>query len=248
MASTQEENFIPQLVPEKLTLTAGWTGFSQVERKWIQEHTTAALTAFRESGLKALAFCMELAAIQTFLEGKSMTFTNWVRTCFGSNERTAYNWLASYRELRQTAPDAAIAYLAQEGLVGVNNARGPRELTPILKALPAPKGSDKKALEAWRVKVSEELRAKRSRSRKRVSLHLKDDDAIKVWIITTRRIMREAKLSTSAEQRAFLKKGGGYLFQLLGTSGSVTIERTPIPDGFMPKVGRPRKKRDDAKS
>lgn len=236
MPKQDVELFIPQLPS-----TPGWVSLTATDREWLQEHTSNALTSFRESGLKAIQFCVELASIQTFLEGKAMTFTNWVRTCFGPSERTAYRWLASYKELRGTAPDQAIAYLAQEGLAGVNNTLQPRELVPVLKALPAPRSADKKALETWREKVSEELRERRSKRRKRVSLTLKEDDALRAFVITGRRLLREARLDTSAEQRNWLKRGVGYLMQLRAITGSITVERTPIPDGFMPQVGRPRK-------
>lgn len=54
--------------------------------------------------------------------------------------------------------------------------------------------------------------------------------------------MRQAKLGTSAEQRAFLKKAVGYIMEMRAVPGTVTAERTPLPDGFLPKVGRPRAK------
>src|SRR5215472_1351678 len=131
-ASKDIEIYIPQLPG-----TPGWVALSATEREWLQEHTSNALTAFRESGLKAIVCCVELAAVQNFLEGKPMNFTNWVRSSFGSSERTAYRWLSSYKEMRGAAPEEAILYLAQEGLAGVNNTLQPRELIPVLKSLPA---------------------------------------------------------------------------------------------------------------
>jgi len=229
-----------EIFVEQLPHTPGWVALAANDREWLQEHTSNALNNYRESGLKAILCCAELAQIQAFLEGKSMTFTNWVRTCFGSSERTAYRWLASYKELRGMASEPAILYLAQEGLAGVNNTLQPKELVPVLKALPAPKSADKKVLDPWRNKVSEELRSRRSKRRKRVSLQLDNDDALRVFVITTRRLLREAKLDSSADQRAWLKKGVGYVMQLRAISGTVSAERTPIPDGFMPKLGRPR--------
>lgn len=238
MAVKQEiEVFVPQL-PN----TPGWVAMSQNDREWLQEHTSLALTDFRDSGLKAISCCIRIAEIQNFLDGKSMTFTNWVRTAFGSSERTAYRWLASYKEQLQVAPPRAILYLAQEGLAGVNNTIQPKELTPVLKALPAPKDDNKKSLEAWRQRISEELRTRRQKRRKRVSLKLDPEKAMQDFVIVARRLLRESELSTSADQRKWLTRALGYLMELRAIAGTITAERTPIPDGWMPVVGRPRKK------
>ncbi len=236
-----------ELFVAQLPSTPGWVGMNQSDREWLQQETSSALTLYRESGLKAIQFCIKLDSIQQFLEGKTMNFTNWVRTCFGSSERTAYRWLSAYKEMRGAVPDQALLYLAQEGLAGVNNTLQPRELLPVLKALPAPKGGDRKTLEGWSEKVSQELRQRRSKRRKRVSLTLKEEDALRVFVITARRLMREAKLESSAEQRAWLKRGVGYIMQLRAISGTVTTERTSIPEGFMPQVGRPRKSPPEGK-
>lgn len=236
MATKEIEIFV-----RSLPNTPGWAALEQNDREWLQQHTSNAVTSFRESGFKAIQACAELALVQTFLEGKSMSFTNWVRACFGSSERTAYRWLASYKEMRGAAPDAAILYLAQEGVAGINSMQ-PREIAPVLKALPAPKSMDKKALEAWKEKVGEELRQRRSRRRLHHPLKLELDDAIRSFVLTGARLMREARLATSAEQRAWLKRAVGYLMEARAITGTVSAERTPIPEGFLPKRGRPRKR------
>lgn len=237
MAGKQEIEILVQQLPH----TPGWVAMNQHEREWLQENTSEALTLFRQSGLTAIKFCAKLTEIQAFLDGKSMTFTNWVRSSFGPSERTAYRWLQAYRELRGIAQEPAILYLAQEGLAGVNNTLQPRELIPVLKSLPPPKSADKKVLEPWRQKVSEELRTRRSKRRKRISLKHSEEDALRVFVITTRRLLRDAGIDNSAEQRKWLARGVGYVMHLRAIAGTVTAERTTIPDGFMPQVGRPRK-------
>lgn len=237
MAGKQEIEIFVQQLPQ----TPGWVAMNQRDREWLQENTSEALTLFRESGLTAIKFCIKMKGIQDFLEGKPMNFTNWVRTCFGPSERTAYRWLSAYRELSSTASEPALLYLAQEGLAGVNNTLQPKELLPVLKALPAPKSADKRVLDGWRTKVSEELRSRRSKRRKRISLKHSDEDALRVFVITTRRLLRDAGIDSSAEQRKWLARGVGYIMQLRAIAGTVSAERTPIPEGFLPQVGRPRK-------
>lgn len=242
MAKQEIEVFLPQL-PN----TPGWTGLAQNDREWLTLHTSNAVTNFRESGLKAIQACAELSLIRKFLADKTLTFTNWVRSSFGSSERTAYRWLASYEQLRGAAADEAVLYLAQEGIAGINNTVQPRELAPVLKALPPPRDlHNKKAMEAWKTRVGEELRQRRSRRRTQAPLELDPDDALRVFVLTTDRLMRECRLQTSAEARAWLRKGGGYVMQKRAVSGSVTLERLPIPDGFLPRRGRPRKQPPEA--
>lgn len=234
---TDIETFVPQLPS-----APGWAALADRDREWLTQHTSNAITSFRESGFKAIQSCAELALIQAFLEGKSMTFTSWVRTCFGSSERTAYRWLAAYKELRGSAADEAILFLAQEGIAGVNSSLQPREIAPVLKALPPPRDlSNRKSLEAWSHKVGEELRSRRSRRRTRVPLRLDQEDALRVFVLTTDRLLRESRLATSAEQRRWLGRGLGYVLEKRAIPGTVSAQRLSIPEGFLPKRGRPRK-------
>lgn len=67
---TDIETFVPQLPS-----APGWAALADRDREWLTQHTSNAITSFRESGFKAIQSCAELALIQAFLEGKSMTFT-----------------------------------------------------------------------------------------------------------------------------------------------------------------------------
>lgn len=162
--------------------------------------------------------------------------TNWLRNCFPGSERGGRRWLQMGRELVAHAPEGALLYLAEKGIAGLGNLHT-GTLLPVVKRLPPPK--DKRQYPSWVEKVGGEVKANFSARRKRKPLRLNEEDALRVFVITTRRLMREGNLAASADQRAWLKRGVGYLMQLRGISGSIQVERTPIPDGFLPKRGRP---------
>lgn len=221
--------------------TPGWNSLSTKDRDWLLEHTSNAISNFRQSGLKAIQCCAELALVQNYLEGKPMSFTRWVDTIFTdeASARTAWRWLKNYKEMRGSATDQAILYLAERGITGLNNI-GQREILTAVKKLPPPKTTDKKQLEAWTGKVGETVRELRRIRHKRPKLS--EDDAIKVGATTLVRLLREAQQKTSAEQKAFLKRLISIVMELRAISGTLAVERSPIPEGFMPKRGRPRLK------
>jgi hypothetical protein len=224
-----------------LPFAPGWTSLSQHDRDWLQEHTSNAVQNFRESGFKAIQACAELALIEKFLEGKPLTMTAWMKASLGSSDRTGWRWLANYKQMRGSVPDEAILYLAQEGVVGVNSAHQGAIVTAI-KKLPPPKSTDRKSLEAWKEKVGEEL-SQHYRSNRLRSRRLDPDDAIRVFVTTGKRLLREAKITDSASQRTWLKKAIGYLMELRAITGTVVAERISVPEGYMPKVGFPRGKK-----
>lgn len=229
-----------QVFVPALPNTPGWSAMNQKDREWLQEHTSNAVDNFRQSGFKAIQSCAEIALIEQFLEGKPMTMTNWMATCFGASERTGWRWLKSYKEMRGAASDDAILYLAEQGISGLNSIqRG--DIVSVIKRLPPPKDSDKKHLEEWRNSVGVELRKGRSGRRKSMR-RLDPDEAMKTSITFRARLLREAKIGESAAQRAWLKKELGYLMEMRAVTGTVSAERVPIPDGFMPRRGRPRKR------
>jgi hypothetical protein len=221
--------------------TPGWIALSQSDRDWLQEHTSNAVDNFRQSGLKALQSCAEMAMIEEFLKDKPLKMTNWIDTCFQSSSRTAWRWLANYKEMRGSASDQAILYLAKEGIAGMQSAHA-GEIATAIKQLPAPKSTGARELEAWKEKLAEKLKENRSQRSKGKRRKLDPDEAAKSAVVTLRRLMRESRLDSTKEQKGWLARTIGYLMDIRAIPGSLTADRTPPPDGWMPQVGRPRKR------
>lgn len=228
----------PATLPQ-LSSTPGWVALNQHEKKWLQEHTSNAVNNFRQSGLRALQSCAELAKIQRFLEGKPMNFTSWIRSSFGASERTAFRWLKSYKEMRGSASDEAILYLAQQGIAGLNSI-GYSDVANVIKRLPPPEVSEEKAMEVWRERVGEQLREER-RERRRGASKLTPENAQKAFVLTTLRLLRESGLETATQQLAWLRDGVGMVMERRSLHETLKTGPIQVPDGFIPKRGRPRK-------
>jgi hypothetical protein len=153
------------------------------------------------------------------------------------------NRLADFKELGKYWPAEVIEALAKDGanLLRGGAGIGAKDLLSVAKALPAPKGKDEKTIEGFieqevRVRIRQD-RQKRRKGRQK----LDPDDAMKIFVTTSMRLLREARLSDSASQRSWLKKAVGYLMEARAITGTVATERLSIPEGFMPRRGRPRK-------
>ena len=222
-----------ELVPG-LPMTKGWESLSQHDKTWMQEHTSSARGLGKEAGIKAIELCLEVAAIKNFLEDKPMPFTGWAENCFPG----AFGVMQLYNRMRKHASDDAIRYLAQEGIAGMANIHG-GDIAMAIEKAPAP--AKPSQFPSWGKLLEAEVRSERSNRRKGKVPKLDPDDAIKAGVTILDRLMREAKITTSAEGRAFLKRLCGYMMEKRAISGTVSIERTSIPAGFLPRRGRPRK-------
>lgn len=219
--------------------TPGWVALNQAEKDWVQQATSDVNSNFRAAGIASLKGILSLMSIQAYLEGKPMTMTNWLRTSFPGSERAGRRWLQLGDELIKYAPQEALLALAEKGVANLGNLQT-GHLLPAVKKLPPPK--DKKQYTAWAEKIGEEVKQTYRERRKGHHSKLSEDGALVAFVQTTVRLMKEAKLGTSAEQRGFLKRGVGIVMEERAITGTISTERISIPEGFFPKRGRPRKK------
>jgi hypothetical protein len=227
-----------------LPLTAGWNALSETDKAWMQEHTSIVRGLRRDTeelaaqaGSKAIATCLETAGIRQFLEGKSMPFTRWAENCFPG----AFDVLQVYAKLRDRANgnDEALRYLAKHGVPGLSNIQGGDIANALVKA-PPPKNPSQ--FPAWSKQLEAEVRTERSQRRRNTKKRkLSDDDFIRIFVTTNKRLLKETGIPDSAGRRALLKKALSYLMQTMAIAGTIAAEKESIPDGFMPKVGRPQK-------
>ena len=231
------EVFVPGLPS-----TPGWTSLSQERRDWLLERTESIAKYRRQQAVGAVGEARELARVQAGLEGTSMKMGSYLSTMYGKSERTAWKRLQDYRELQKVMPEEAIDALVNntDGFLAGSAGLGAGDVIRAAKALPPPKSKEPKVIEGYLGSLREKLKEER-RTRRAGHRRLDPDDGIKMVVLLTRKIFREAKIATSAEGRAFLRKMVGYIMEDRAIPGSVTAERTIIPDGFMPRRGRPRK-------
>lgn len=231
-----------EIVIQGLPMTKGWDSLNQQDKEWMQEHTSIARGLGREAGIKAVELCLEVASIHAFLDDKPMPFTGWAENCFPG----AFGVLKLYNRMRQKASDNAIRYLAKEGIAGMANIHGGDIALAMERVGAAPEKSSQ--FYAWGKQLEAEVRAERSNRRKGIKRKLDPDDATKMFVTFTARLLRETKITDSASQRSWLKKSVGYLMEKRAITGTVSTERIAIPDGYMPKVGYPRGKKRSPKA
>jgi hypothetical protein len=232
-----------QVLLPGLPNTPGWTALSQQKQEWLQQRTSNLMQYRRMEAVAGIGECKELIEIERGLDGEKMSLTNYMRTVYRRSERTAWRRLADFKELGKYWPAEVIEALAKDGanLLRGGAGIGAKDLLSVAKALPAPKGKDEKTIEGFieqevRVRIRQD-RQKRRKGRQK----LDPDDAMKIFVTTSMRLLREARLSDSASQRSWLKKAVGYLMEARAITGTVATERLSIPEGFMPRRGRPRK-------
>lgn len=230
--SKEIEKFFPKDVPK------GWVTLPQGEKDHILEETSLILTDFAESGARSIKAIIRTSRLREYLRGKATGYYEWAKAAFGSISavRTLDRQIERFEEMRQGAPEDAIVYLAEQGIAGL-----PGDLVNAIKQLPAPK--DKKSYPTWAAKVGEILREDRRRRTKGGSRKISEDEAVLTIVLSSTKALKEAKLETTAKEAAVLRRAIGYTMERRAMRGTVSAERTPIPEGFIPKVGRPRKQR-----
>jgi hypothetical protein len=229
--------FVPQLPS-----TPGWVALSEKKREWLQEKTSNIAKWRQMQVTGVIGECRELFLIQEGLIGEKMTMNAYLDHVYGKSSRTGYKRLGDYRELAKIMPPEAIDALANDtqGIMQGTGGLVAGEVIRAAKTLPVLKSKEPKVIEGYMGNLREKLREGRQKRLKGRS-RLDPEDAMKMWITAGKRLLREAKITESAGQRAWIKKAVGYLMETRAITGTVSTERIPIPDGFMPVVGRPRK-------
>lgn len=233
-----------QVFAPGLPNTPGWAALTSQKQEWLQQRTSNILQYRRAEAVAGIGECQELLAVEEGLRDEKMTLTNYIRAVYRNAERTAYRRLADYKELTKVLPAEVLDALAKDGsnLLQGSAGIGAKEILRAAKALPAPKSKEPKTIEGYITELRKTLREDRVQRRKG-PLKLDAEEAMKSWITITRRLLRDAQVNKSAEQRAWLKTALGYLMEVRAISGTISTERIPIPDGWLPKRGAPRGKR-----
>lgn len=224
-------------IPE-LPNTPGWVALNAAEQEKVQELTSNAVGNLRKTGLLWLQFCLDVGAVYEFLKNKPVTIQNWYRTALPQSMSTGKRALAAYKRLKQIRGMKSmepILYLAQEGIAGMGNIQG-GEVLDAVERNPPP--ADKKDLPAWKGRIAEKL--KKGRQERRKKQPISRDAAVLDIVLSIKYALRAAQLDTKAQEKAVIKEGVGYAMDQRAIPGSVTIERTPAPEGFVPRTGRPR--------
>lgn len=226
--------------------TPGWTGLSEAKQQWLQEKTSNIKKWGGMEGLASVNGGLELMEVKQGLEDSPMGITDYLKTVYGGHERTGFRKLEDTEDLLDKWPADLVRSVAERGallLRGTANI-GLKDLVNVARELPAPKGRDKKTIDAFiEGKVRDKLKEIKTTRRAGKVLKLRNEDGLKIMFNHDRRVMRAMKgLSTSADRREVLKTVVGWLMEDFAVPGTLECQRLSIPEGMVAKVGRPHKK------
>lgn len=229
-----------------LPSTPGWTSLSDAKQQWLQEKTSNIKKFGAMEGLASVSGGIELLEVKHGLQGESMTLTDYLKTVYGSNERTGFRRLAQVQELIEHWPADITKAVAERGALLLRGTAsiGIKELITVSKELAPPKEKDEKTIDAFiENKVRAKLREHKSMRREGKAVKLSEDDGLKILFNSGRRIFRAMKgIHTSAERRQVLKTVVGWWMEDFAVPGTLECKRLSIPEGTVAQVGRPRKK------
>lgn len=234
--------------------TPGWSELTRAKQDRLLEITSRLLQFQSMEGLGVVGQCVELENADRELEGEPMNITDYTQTVFKQGFRTAWRRKADFREFMKILPkensDEITKTLAEKGSLLLRGAAGGgmKELIGAFTALKSeiPKSKDPKVIEGFiEKKVRPKLRERRQdRHSNEKPEPLERNLALRIWFNATIRIMRQAKLRTSEQQREWLQLGVGYVMQARAIPGSVHTGRQEIPEGFVSRRGpKPKRKK-----
>lgn len=236
--------------------TPGWAQMSRAKQDEMLDITSRLLQYQSMEGLGIVGQCIELVHARQALEGQPMNITNYTATVFKQGFRTAWRRLADFEEFQQCLPkesqEMIPKVIAEKGALLLRGAAGGgmKELTGAFKKLrhKIPKTKDPKVIEAFIQKdVRDVLReGRRARSENSQIELLDKDTALKIWVNTTVRLVRQTKLRNTDQQKDLLTRGMGMVMQALAIPGAVHTGRQDIPDGFITRRGPKPKRRTEA--
>lgn len=134
--------------------TPGWTGLSEAKQQWLQEKTSNIKKWGGMEGLASVNGGLELMEVKQGLEDSPMGITDYLKTVYGGHERTGFRKLEDTEDLLDKWPADLVRSVAERGallLRGTANI-GLKDLVNVARELPAPKGRDKKTIDALKVK------------------------------------------------------------------------------------------------
>ena len=176
-----------------------------------------------------------LQNLQTVLEGKGL-FVKYLETLHFSY-RTAYRYIEAYKAVKGQMPDTVLQLAAARGmdLVGYQADRPFGPYTEAVKALPPPAETEK--VPEWLDALEEKRKALPRKARHARSVP--SETSLRMAFAS---VYRRFKGVPAGKGRvAWSKRLIGLLMAEMGLPGQ-HFEPEAVPEGFRPKVGRPKSK------
>jgi hypothetical protein len=212
-----------------------WDRLEKVEQRTVKAETEGLAEANAGQVVSRMRMGEHLQNLQLVLEGKGL-FVKYLETLHFSY-RTAYRYIEAYKAVKDQVPETVLQLAAARGmdLVGYQADRPFGPYTEPIKLLPPPAESEK--VPDW-LDAIEEKRKELPRKTRRPP-HTTADVAVRRIFASAYRGFK-AVPNGKAKVTAGLKLIG-LLMAELGIPAQ-RVEPEAVPDGFRPKVGRPKRK------
>lgn len=211
-----------------------WDKLERGEQQAVQRETRELAAAHAAQVLSRTKMGEHLMNLQDALDGKGY-FVNYLKT-LNFSYRTAYRYIEAYKAVKDQVPEIALQLAAARGmdLVGYQADRPFGPYTEPIKMLPPPAEAD--AVPKW----LDEIEAKRKEMPKkpRHARSVSGDAALRMAFASVYR--RFKSLPNGKGRGAWAQKLLGLLMAEMGMPAQ-RIEPEAVPEGFRPKVGRPKR-------
>lgn len=211
-----------------------WDKLEKGEQQSVQKETRGLAEAHAGQVVSRIKMGEHLTALQDALDGKGF-FVNYLKT-LNFSYRTAYRYIEAYKAVKDQVPEIALQLAAARGmdLVGYQADRPFGPYTEPIKMLPPPADADQvpdwlTAIEAKRKELPKKTRHVRSVS---------GEASLRMAFASVYR--RFKALPNGKGRVAWSQRLLGLLMAEMGLPAQ-RIEPEAVPEGFRPKVGRPRR-------
>jgi hypothetical protein len=210
-----------------------WDKLENVERKTVERETKELAAAHADQVVSRARMGEHLMNLQLVLEGKGL-FVKYLETLHFSY-RTAYRYIEAYKAVKGQLPDIALQMAAARGmdLVGYQADRPFGPYTEPVKALPPPADTDK--IPEWLDQIEEKRKEMPKRARRAKAAP--PEASLRMAFASVYR--RFKALPAGKGRVVWSKRLIGLLMAEMGLPGQ-HFEPEAVPEGFRPKVGRPK--------
>jgi hypothetical protein len=212
-----------------------WDKLEKMEQRTVKAETEGLAEAHAGQVVSRMRMGEHLMNLQVVLEGKGL-FVKYLDTLHFSY-RTAYRYIEAYKAVKDQVPETVLQLAAARGmdLVGYQADRPFGAYTEAIKALPPPAEAEK--VPEW----LDGLEEKRKALPRRRKSHKPAQAETSLRMAFASVYSRFKSLPNGKGRVAWSKRLIGLLMAEFGLPGQ-HFEPEAVPDGFRPKVGRPKRK------
>ena len=230
----EEQALVP---PQAFNTLAWWEKLNQEEQNVVLQEGRALGSAMLQYGTSRLAIGEHLAKLQGILEPHNL-FGRFLKN-FHFNKRTAYRYIAGYKNAQGRLPDTVLKAAIVRGMniIGDSDIRPLGIYTQAVEKLPPPKDATEEQARTY----LDQLDIVRKQDRPALFTMPEPQDPQTLLKECYRFVsLRYKRLPTSSKTRsAWVRQLVGMLLVDLGVSGQQTFAPQAIPDDFKKQRGRP---------